>query len=294
MLPIWDVLRWLARGQVHYVQSMTEKIPSSLEPVLAPARRFLAMEQRAIFELGAFIASSPFLRIAGRGDNHPVLVLPGFTTGDRTTEPLRWYLRQQGYWVHGWRLGRNLGPTKEITEGIQHRLEELYDRHGAKVSLIGWSLGGLYARELARQNPDMVRQVITLGSPFRMVSGDRSSASVLADLVEHRFDEDFEYLNLAEHERGPITVPSTAVYTRTDGVVRWHLCIDEPGELRENVEVLGSHSGLGFNAMALWVISDRLRRAEGAWKPFRPPRSVKHLFPRPVYWREEAGSKVAS
>lgn len=279
---------------MNYVRRMIENTPSSFEPVLAPARRLLAMEQRAIFELGAFVASSPFLRIAGRGDKHPVLILPGFTTSDRSTGPLRWQLRQQGYWVHGWRLGRNLGPTKEVTEGIQQRLEELYDRHGSKVSLIGWSLGGLYARELARQNPDMVRQVITLGSPFRMVSGDRSSASVLADLVEHRFDEGFSYLDLPEHEREPITVPSTAIYTRTDGVVRWHLCIDEPGELRENVEVLGSHSGLGFNGMVLWVLSDRLRRAEGEWKPFRAPRSLRHLFPKPAYWFDAAAAKLAS
>src|SRR5437870_1661144 len=133
--------------------------------VRAPDRLLLWLEQRALFELGALVAASPWLRLLGRGDQHPVLVLPGFTASDVTTTPLRWQLRSWGYWAHGWQLGRNLGPTPAVLEGLVDRLLTLHERHGRKVTLIGWSLGGIYARELARQFPDSVRSVITLGSP---------------------------------------------------------------------------------------------------------------------------------
>ena len=132
------------------------------------------LESRAMFEMGAFLAASPLLRIIGRGDRHPVLVLPGFTADDRSTVPLRWFLRSQGYWTHGWHLGSNYGPTRRIIQGLDERILEIYERHERKVTVIGWSLGGIYARMLARRQPDSVRQVITLGSPFRMVEGDHS------------------------------------------------------------------------------------------------------------------------
>ena len=142
------------------------------------------MESRALFELGAVVAASPLLRAFGRGDNHPVLILPGFLAGDSSTAPLRSILQSQGYWVHGWRLGRNLGPTADIVDGFVDRLQELHDRHQRPVSLIGWSLGGIYARRLARKWPELVRQVITLGSPFRIKPTDRSAASALFDRLQ--------------------------------------------------------------------------------------------------------------
>ena len=155
--------------------------------VRAPSPALQALEQFAVLEYGALVAASPFLRVAGRGDRHPVLVLPGFTASDRSTAPLRAFLRTHGYWVHGWGLGRNMGPTAAIVDGIEQRLVTLHQRHGVKVSLVGWSLGGIYARELARLHPESVRQVITLGSPFRLRDGDRSSATFLASRLARRF-----------------------------------------------------------------------------------------------------------
>ena len=226
------------------------------------------------------MASAPFLRLVGRGDRHPVLVMPGFTATDHSTVGLRYLMRSWGYWAHGWGLGRNVGPTHDVLAGIHDRLEALHDRHGARVSLVGWSLGGLYARYLARQMPDKVRNVITLGSPLQMTQGDRSNASGIADRLQHLFDPAF--IEMADHERGPLPVPATSVYTRTDGVVRWQVCLDIADETHENVEVRGSHAGLGFNPAVIYVIADRLGQPEGTWRPFQPPLPLRALYPRPA------------
>jgi pimeloyl-ACP methyl ester carboxylesterase len=250
--------------------------------IAAPARVLQMAEGRALFELGAFVATSPLLRVAGRGDRHPVLVLPGFTAGDRSTAPLRATLRSQGYWTHGWRLGRNLGPTDKIVDGLHERLMQLHERHGRPVSIIGWSLGGIYARELARSHPEAVRQVITLGSPFRMTDGDRSSVSLVVDRIAKRFSGEWTALALHEALRAPLTMPSTAIYTRTDGVCRWHTCIDEVSDTHENIEVRGSHSGLGFNPAVVVAVSDRLAQREDRWRPFKAPIGLGALYPAPA------------
>ena len=242
------------------------------------------LEHRALYELGAFFAASPFLRLLGRGDRHPVLVLPGFTAGDRSTEPMRWFLRGQGYYVHGWHLGRNVGPTRRIMTGIDARLFELHERHDRTVSIIGWSLGGIYARELARRHPHMVRQVITLGTPFRLIEGDHSAAEPIWQQLEPYFVEELSAMRMPEEHKPRLAVPSTAIYTRTDGIVRWHTCIEAEGPQRENIEVHGSHSGLGVNPAALIAIADRLGQREGMWKPFKPPLGTSGFFPRAATW----------
>ena len=156
------------------------------------------------------------------------------------------------------------------------------------MSLLGWSLGGIFARELAAGNPDMVRTVITLASPFRFRSGDRSHASALYDRVGPPVDAWLGDLPAEEH-RPPLPVPATSIYTRADGVVRWHTCIDTVGPMCENIEVFGTHSGLGYNIAAVVAIADRLACAEGEWQPFRPPPGVSCLFPRPASWVPAGG-----
>jgi pimeloyl-ACP methyl ester carboxylesterase len=242
---------------------------------------FLSDFPRAAGDFALYLAAAPLLRRAApRGDGHPVLVLPGLMAADTSTRALRGYLRRLGYHVHGWRLGRNVGPTREAIKGMGERLDALLERHGRTVSVIGWSLGGIYAREMARLRPDDVRQVITLGSPFNMKSGDESRA--------HRTYERFAHLHV---DRGALrsggtavalAVPATSVFTKLDGIVSWRACLDEVSPLSENVAVYGAHAGLGHNPAALWVIADRLALAEGEWKPFVPPRGTRHLFPRGV------------
>jgi pimeloyl-ACP methyl ester carboxylesterase len=250
----------------------------------------LALEQRIVYEMGAFAAASPLLRTLGRGDKHPVLVLPGFSASDLSTGPLRGVIRSQGYWVHAWGLGRNIGPTPEIVTGMVERLQLLHERHDAKVSLIGWSLGGMYARAMARMFPDMVRQVITLGSPYRLRDASSTPIARLFRRYEsrHALTADDRAAMPREEDMEPLAMPSTSIYTRTDGIVHWSHCIDAEGPLRENIEVRSSHVGLGVNPAAIIAISDRLARAEGDWKPFVPNRLVRSQFPKPVWWTPDS------
>jgi pimeloyl-ACP methyl ester carboxylesterase len=239
---------------------------------------FLTEPGRAFADYGATLATSPVLLRAPRGDGHPVLVLPGLLAQDASTATMRVYLRSLGYEVYGWRLGRNLGPTPAILDGMTTRLEALHRASGRSVSLVGWSLGGIFARELARSRPALVRQVITLGSPFGLhTPGDSRANAAYRRLGTLHVSPDA--LPRRERLSRPIPVPTTAVYSRLDGVVPWRACINMAGRRSENVEVYSSHLGMGHNAAVLWVIADRLAQPEGAWRPFRAPSLVRHFFP---------------
>jgi pimeloyl-ACP methyl ester carboxylesterase len=238
------------------------------DPIRPPSPWLLALEGRAFLELAALVPALPFLAGAPRGDGHPVLVMPGWLAGDASTRALRWFLRNRGYHAHGWRLGTNVGPSAEIVAGIGARFAALRTRHRRKVSVIGWSLGGIYARELARRFPDDVRQVITLASPFR-----EPSATTVAWLhragLGRRFPSVDDEVAAQRRLRTPPPVPCTAIYSKTDGIAAWRSCCEEASPLTENVEVASSHCGIGHHPAALLVIADRLAQPEGAWRPFR-------------------------
>jgi alpha/beta hydrolase fold len=231
-----------------------------------PSRTLLLLEGRAVQELGAFMLLRPWLAAAPRGDGHPVLVFPGLLASDFSTQPLRGFLKAQGYAVHGWKQGRNLGLRPGVEGEMLDRIDELYERHGQrKLSLIGWSLGGIYARELARRFPADVRQVITLGSPFRNPSATNVSF-LIQWLLSGRWVS--TAAEIRERLRTPLSVPTTSIYSRSDGVVSWHSCVEEEGPLRENVEVFSSHVGMGYNPTVLFVTADRLAQPEGTWRPY--------------------------
>jgi pimeloyl-ACP methyl ester carboxylesterase len=267
--------------------------------VHAPSWAMRMMELRWPAEAAAYVVARPALRVLGGGDQHPVLVLPGFTAGDASTVPLRLALRGHGYWVHGWRLGRNVGPTERIVSGMRDRLDELHQRHERTVTLVGWSLGGIYARLLARERPGSVRQVITLGSPYRMIEGDRSAVQGTWKRYEHLHVADLGLTRLHEHHRPPLEVPATSIYSRTDGVASWHTCIDETGDraenLRaENIEVRGTHVGLGVNPAVLFAVLDRLSQPADAWRPFQPPAVLRRWYPTPVSWDRTRARRAAA
>jgi hypothetical protein len=233
-----------------------------------PPLALFALEQgRAALDLARLRRRRELRRAAHVGDGHPVLVLPGFLAGDFSTLPLRRFLRALCYDARGWKLGLNTGPAPGLRENLVARFAALRARHGGRrVSLVGWSLGGLYARELARAHPDEVRLVVTLATPFRDISATHAARLVGLrpggrPLREARA--------LHEHLRRPLPVPTTSIYSRSDGIVAWRSCLEEEGTQRENVEVACSHTGMGFHPEALAVIADRLAQPEGAWRPYR-------------------------
>ncbi len=247
--------------------------------ISAPPRWMAALEYRAVPERVHMSAMLPLLRRLPKGDGHPVLVFPGFTTGDRSTEPLRRLLRDLDYRTYGWGLGVNVGPTQRILDGIFRRLERAHERSGEKVSIIGWSLGGIYARELARVRPDLVREVITLGSPIQMIENDASSASRIWDSLSKHHAKGFRSAE-READRPLLTVPTTSIYSRTDGVVNWKACLIRKTDRSENIRVYGSHCGLGFNTAAIYAIADRLAQPADQWQHFSAPWYLRGAFPR--------------
>ncbi|HSQ01034.1 MAG TPA: alpha/beta hydrolase [Candidatus Dormibacteraeota bacterium] len=242
---------------------------TEVTPIRAPARRLLLLEGRALLELAALLPAYPVLRRAPSGDGHAVLVLPGLMASDFSTRTLRGFLRDKGYHAHGWKQGRNLGPSEPLIAAMVERLVDVHRRSGRRVSLIGWSLGGIYARELARAMPELVRQVITLASPFRdldavnvprFLRGRARSRNPIGDgdAVRARL-------------RQPLSVPTTAIFSRSDGITAGDSCRADAAPQTENLEVDSSHIGFGHHPVVLLAIADRLAQPEGAWRPFAPP-----------------------
>jgi pimeloyl-ACP methyl ester carboxylesterase len=246
------------------------------DPIEPPSRLLQWLEVRAAGEFAGTIAAWPLLRMAPRGDGHAVLVLPGLSASDASTRLLRRYLADLGYEPHGWGLGRNLGPRPGVREALLDRLDRLHEASGRKVSIVGWSLGGAYARALALRRPHAVRNVVTLGSP---IAGDASSTRVrrLYEWASGQRAGAMSGPNAAMADE----VPSTSIYSRSDGVVAWRASLQPEGPLAENVEVVGSHVGLGVHAPVLYAVADRLAQSEATWKRFSPPWTLRALYPDP-------------
>ena len=246
----------------------------------APSQALLLTEgPRAGFDFAALLWGWPWLWNAPRGDGHPVLVLPGLLTGDPSTLLLRRFLQALGHNVSGWSLGTNRGPNGHIVKELRAKLDRLRHDSGRRVSLVGWSLGGLYAQELARAAPGSVRRLITLGTPLLGRNVWTQSGSRIADRFTN-LPVAASLLPRPWAEPGSLRVPATSVYTRADGIVAWSSCRYQARPRRENVEVRGSHLGLALNPAVLWVLADRLGQAEGKWKRSRPPLMLSPFFPR--------------
>ena len=263
--------------------------PQATGRLRPPALSLLLAEVRGIFEFNASLMLSPLLMGAPRGDGHPVLTLPGFLASDLSMAPMRRYLKELGYDAYAWNNGRNIGGILRMRSALRDRLAAVHAATGRKVSIIGWSLGGVYARDLALQAPDMVRSVVTLGSPFandiRATNATRLYEALSGEAVEDNAE-------LRTALAGDLPVPATSIYSRTDGVVNWRTCILRPSDTAENIEVyLASHIGLGVNAAALWAVADRLAQPEGQFRQFdrsgpfaiayAPPENAQSSRPEP-------------
>lgn len=252
-----------------------------------PSRLSMLSEGRALMEFGAAGLMMPFLMRAPKGDGHPVMVIPGFLASDRSTGLLRTFLKMKGYKPEGWGLGRNLGTHIKggkhiVSDEVLNRVIEMHVRNDSKVSLVGWSLGGIFAREIARAIPDCVRQVISLGSPFNGPKGAAPMAAKIFQLING--DMAKREPHAMERMLKPPPVPSSAIFSRTDGVAHWQACRDDWAHdfnQSENIEVRGSHMGLGHNPQVLWIIANRLALPDGHWHPFRHKVMHKLLYPNP-------------
>ena len=232
-----------------------------------PSALLLLAEGRAVREFAESLAFAPLLLLAKRGDGHPVLTLPGFLAGDTSTLLMRRYFRALGFRAEGWELGRNIGGFYRMRAALRARLSRLHDETGQKVSLVGWSLGGVFARDLALHAPEAVRSVTTLGSPFarelQATNACRLYEQVTGEKTSDARADDLTAIG------GDMPVPATSIYTRMDGVVNWRCSIGREGPSAENIEILlASHMGLGGNPAALWAIADRLAQKEGEFRPF--------------------------
>ena len=239
-----------------------------------PAGLALTEALRAAGEFTGLMLTRRWLDRLPAGDGHGIVLMPGFLGSDGYNEPLRKYLNKLGYQGVGWAQGRNLGPRGDLLERVVEHIVDLARETGGKVTLIGHSLGGIYARELAKEIPDQVRQVISLGSPFGKGRDTGSYPRRLFSLLNP--DEE---VTIQEHLlTEPPPVPTTAVYSHGDGIVNWLTCLQH-GQYpqTQNIRVRGSHCGLTFNPMVWFLLAERLAQGEDDWKPFKS-RSWQRLF----------------
>ncbi|MGH7852240.1 MAG: alpha/beta fold hydrolase [Candidatus Binatia bacterium] len=226
-----------------------------IEPLEAPHPSSVFREARGLIELPRLLLRFPELTRQPRGNGQPVLILPGYGSGDVSTALLKGYLRLLGYRARGWGLGRNTGDAVALLPRILKRAAGLARRSNHKVHLIGWSFGGYLARELARERADLIGHVVTLGTP--VVGGPKYT--VFAKSFENR-GIDLDALAAAIEIRNKISMctPVIAIYSRRDGIVAWKACIDNNGTNVEHVEVRTTHFGFGFSPDVYKIIAQRL------------------------------------
>jgi pimeloyl-ACP methyl ester carboxylesterase len=257
------------------------------------------MELRAPIEALMLVPSLPLLhRLAPKGDGQPVLVIPGFLATDNSTYILRRYLKKQNFNVYSWELGRNPGLRDDIYQKLEQRIIELYGQHQEKVSLVGWSLGGIYARALAHRVPEYIRQVITLGSPFNLphkAAIDEVEISGPILKLYERLNPGMETDPFVQGDsvwERPPPVPSTSIYSESDGIAAWRYCVDPIAPQTENLRISGSHTGMTHNPLVYYALSDRLAQTPQHWKPFDTSWAHRTLFLKaanPVEPRSEVG-----
>lgn len=206
-----------------------------------------------------------------RGDRHAVVVFPGLATNATVTRPLQSFCERLGYRCFDWGQGFNTGPKGEIEAWLDTLAQDVQARtagHAAPISLVGWSLGGIYAREVAKRLRSRVRQVITIGTPFAGAA-EHTNVGLVYRLVNGSMPPDDPAL-LEKLRKAPL-VPTTSIYSRSDGVVAWQACRGmKRGGRAESIEIEGSHCGMPWNPAVLRVVADRLAQPLHAWRSYAP------------------------
>jgi pimeloyl-ACP methyl ester carboxylesterase len=252
----------------------------------APPSNLVALSEllRAGLEASILPLSLPLLLLkAPKADGHRVLVIPGFLADDRSTAVLRGFIDKLGYESMPWKLGRNNGGQAQHEELIAY-FESIAALKGEPITILGQSLGGVYARELARLQPNAVRMVITLGSPFGSLASNTSHPFLtrMFNMMAGMTPEKAQEQRLTADTKIAPPVPCTAIYSKSDGVVPWQSCIEQVDQTNENIEVMSSHIGMGFHPHVLHAVADRLGQLKSTWRPFdRATRSRRFIFPVP-------------
>ena len=247
-------------------KAATEILPPETIKDLRPFPRLrLLSEGRVVFEIVSLWFSLPRIRKeVPKGQGQPVLVVPGFATEDCWTSELRHFIASIGYHAKGCELGRIGGQVSDLIPMLIRQTERFAGESNARVRLVGWSLGGYLAREAARDRPDLVEKVITLGTP--VVGGPKYTAS--ARLLQRRgYDIEAMAAEVKQREQTPMHVPIAAVFSRTDGVVTWEACIDYENPNVEHFEVISSHLGFIFNADVYRLVAELLGCVETGTAP---------------------------
>ncbi len=240
----------------------------------------LSEPSRALVELGLSFSYNSLKSTEKTGDGHPVMVVPGFMSSERSTGVLRKFIAKLGYDVYDWGLGRNVGKV-EYLELLLERIDEIYAKTGKPISLIGWSLGGVFARQAAKERPEIIQQIITLGSPFAGLT-EPNNAEWMYRLMNG--GKRVKHVNSSFLENLPIPapVPTTAIYSKEDGIVNWEICMEkEEDNFHQNIQVRGSHIGLGVNASVFSIIADRLALKKSNWKKIMPKGIFKNKLVYP-------------
>jgi len=209
-------------------------------------------------EFARLALAYPALSMQTRGNGEPVLVLPGFGASDSSTRPLRSYLEWLGYDARGWGLGRNTGTVRKYLPQVADQVEQLSAQAGKPVDIVGWSLGGVIAREVARDYPQIVRQVVTLGSPL---VGGAKYTSFGRFFERQGVDLDEMEATIAAREATPIRVPLTSIYSKRDGIVGWQASVDRHSAQVEHFEVCSTHLGLGLSPDVFRIVAGKLAAA---------------------------------
>ncbi|HET7204285.1 MAG TPA: alpha/beta fold hydrolase [Steroidobacteraceae bacterium] len=225
------------------------------ETIAPPSRRETLAELRLPFDALRWTPDWFTLPRARAAVPRHVMLLPGFGGGPRSLAALKRYLRRRGHDADDWGLGRNTGRVPQLRAAMHGRVEARVRAAGEPIVLVGWSLGGYLAREFARENPTLVRKIVTLGSP--VVGGPRFTATARW-YSDNGFDLDQIEHAVKQRYARPLTTPVVAIYSKRDGVVAWRACIDRWSPNVRHVEVDESHIGMGFAPRVLRIVAEEV------------------------------------
>ncbi len=245
--------------------------PSSAHHTTPPNLVYAAAElPRALFEMLSLLPGHLIVKRAPKGDGHPVITLPGYNASDSSMNIMRRYLGIWGYDPHPWGLGTNLGTghDRAIYENrFIDILERIVENRGRPATLIGWSQGGVIARQAAKRRPELVRHVLTMGSPI----SDTPEATTIWRIYKRTSPQEItpELMDILREITTPVEgVRCTCIYSQTDGIVSPYIAQDWVSPVAENIRLYSSHFGMAVNPVVLYVVADRLAQTEDNWRPF--------------------------